>query len=283
MASDAATLDARGVLRTGDPRAALEKLKQEVRKAPRDPELRTFLFQLFCITGEWDRAINQLSVISEIDKLAMPMVTTYRAAIRCEILRERVFAGTRQPTFFGEPEPWMSLLMEANRRLAAGAYDHAAELRDQAFEAAPASSGTVDGTGFEWIADADPRLGPVVEAIVDGKYYWLPVHRLAKLEIDPPEDLRDQVWLPAQLTFANGGSTVGLLPARYPGTEAAADPALLLGRRTEWVEKAEGWFLGLGQRMLTIGAEEDLPLLDLRSLGIAAPPAAAAEAPASDG
>ncbi|WP_149537979.1 type VI secretion system accessory protein TagJ [Siccirubricoccus phaeus] len=273
-----ATLDARGVLRSGDPRAALEKLKQDVRKAPRDPKLRTFLFQLFCITGEWDRAINQLSVISEIDKLAMPMVATYRAAIRCEILRERVFAGTRQPDFFGEPEPWMSLLVEANRRLAAGAFGHAAELRDQAFEAAPSSSGTADGTAFEWIADADPRLGPVLEAVIDGKYYWLPVHRLAKLEIDPPEDLRDQVWLPAQLTFANGGGSVALLPARYPGTQDAADPALLLGRRTEWVEQGEGWFLGLGQRMLTIGAEEDLPLLDLRRLEIAAPPAAEAEA-----
>jgi type VI secretion system protein ImpE len=276
MTTDAAVSDARGLLRSGDPRAALETLKQEVRKAPRDPRLRTFLFQLFCVTGEWDRALTQLTVVGELDKLALPMVTTYRAAIRCEVLRAKVFAGERQPTFFGEPEPWMSLLLEANRRLAAGATEDASALRDQAFDAAPASSGTVDGTAFDWIADADPRLGPVLEAIIDGKYFWLPVHRLRGLEIEPPVDLRDAIWLPAQFTLSNGGATVGLLPARYPGSEASADPAILLGRRTEWREQGD-WFLGLGQRMLTIGAEADVALLDLRLLEITAPaePAAA--------
>jgi type VI secretion system protein ImpE len=276
MTTDAAVSDARGLLSSGDPRAALEKLKQEVRKAPRDPRLRTFLFQLFCVTGEWDRALTQLTVVGELDKLALPMVTTYRAAIRCEVLRAKVFAGERQPTFFGEPEPWMSLLLEANRRLAAGATKDASALRDQAFEAAPASSGKIDGTDFDWIADADPRLGPVLEAIIDGKYFWLPLHRLRGLEIEPPVDLRDAIWLPAQLTFSNGGATVALLPARYPGSEAAADPAILLGRRTEWREQGD-WYLGLGQRMLTIGAEADVALLDLRLLEITAPaePAAA--------
>lgn len=267
MAGDAAVLDARAVLRSGDPRAALEKLKQEVRKAPRDARLRTFLFQLFCITGEWDRALTQLTVVGELDPIALPMVTTYRAAIRCEVLRAKVFAGERAPTFFGEPEPWMSLLLEANRRLAAGAPEDAANLRDQAFEAAPTSSGTANDIAFEWIADADPRLGPVLEVIIDGKYFWMPIHRLRKLQIDPPEDLRDAVWLPAQLTFANGGGTVGLLPARYPGTEAAGEPGLLLGRRTEWREAGD-WYLGLGQRMLTVGTDEDIALLDLRQLEI---------------
>jgi type VI secretion system protein ImpE len=270
MTTDAAVSDARGLLRSGDPRAALETLKQEVRKAPRDPRLRTFLFQMFCVTGEWDRALTQLTVVGELDKLALPMVTTYRAAIRCEVLRAKVFAGERQPTFFGEPEPWMSLLLEANRRLAAGATRDASTLRDQAFDAAPASSGKVDGTEFDWIADADPRLGPMLEAIIDGKYFWLPLHRLRGLEVEPPADLRDAVWLPAQLTFSNGGATVALLPARYPGSEASTDPAILLGRRTEWREQGD-WFLGLGQRMLTIGAEADVPLLDLRRLEITTP------------
>lgn len=276
MAGDTAMLDARGVLRSGDPRAALDKLKQEVRKSPRDAKLRTFLFQLFCITGEWDRALTQLTVVGELDPLALPMVTTYRAAIRCEVLRAKVFEGSRAPTFFGEPEPWMSLLLEANRRLAAGAPGDAANLRDQAFEAAPGSSGTANDTPFDWIADADPRLGPVLEVIIDGKYFWMPIHRLRKLVIDPPEDLRDAVWLPAQLTFANGGGTVGLLPARYPGSEAATDPGILLGRRTEWREQGD-WYLGLGQRMLTIGTDEDIPLLDLRTLEIV--PEAADPAP----
>ncbi len=132
-------MDARETLRSGDPSGALETLKQEVRKAPRDARLRTFLFQMFCVTAEWDRALNQLAVVAELDKLALTMAQAYRAAIRCEMLRERVFAGARTPTVFGQPEPWMPLLFEANRLLAAGNPEDAARLRDAAFEQAPAS------------------------------------------------------------------------------------------------------------------------------------------------
>ena len=45
--------------------------------------------------GEWDRALTQLTAAAELDPLAVPMAQTYRAAIRCEMLRERVFAGAR--------------------------------------------------------------------------------------------------------------------------------------------------------------------------------------------
>ena len=110
-----------------------------------------------------------------------------------------MFAGTRTPTLFGHPQGWVALLLEANRALAAGRLEAAAELRDQAFDQAPTVPGTADGAPFDWIADADPRLGPVLEAILDGTYYWLPLQHVAKLDIEPPVDLRDKVWLPASL------------------------------------------------------------------------------------
>ncbi len=257
--------DAKGLLRTEGPRAALEQLKKNVRKAPRDPRLRTFLFQLFCVFAEWDRALTQLTVASELDPAALPMAQTYRSAIRCEILRERVFAGARSPTFLGEPAEWMSLLVEAGRVLATGASEAAAKLRDAAFEAAPAASGTIDGKPFEWIADADQRLGPVLEAIVDGKYYWVPFTRLTRVTLEPPADLRDQVWMPAHFTWSTGGETVGFIPTRYPGSEAA-DEELATSRRTEWRE-TEGWVCGLGQRMLATDAD-DVAIMDLRRLEI---------------
>jgi type VI secretion system protein ImpE len=266
-------MDARETLRSGDPVAALSQLKEEVRKAPRDPRLRTFLFQLFCIGGDWDRALTQLTVASELDPLALPMAQTYRATILCERLRERVFAGARTPTVFGDPEPWMSLLIEANRRLAAGADTDAAGLRDDAFEQAPAVAGSIDGRPFAWVADADQRLGPMLEAIVDGKYWWVPFHRLRSMVIEAPADLRDQVWMPANFTWANGGQSVGFVPTRYPGSESA-EADLALARRTEWREQGD-WSLGLGQRMFATDAEE-VSLMDLRRLEITQPPDATA-------
>jgi type VI secretion system protein ImpE len=257
-------MDARETLREGDPAGALERLKQEVRKAPRDVRLRTFLFQLFCVFGEWDRALTQLAVAAELDPAALPMGQAYRAAIRCEMLRARVFAGTRTPTVFGQPEPWIPLLVEANRLLVAGHPAEAARLREDAFAQAPTATGTLNGEPFEWIADADPRLGPMLEAIVDGKYWWVPFHRLRTLEIEAPADLRDQIWMPAHFVWSNGGEGFGFVPTRYPGLDAGADPALLLSRRTEWEER-ENWFLGRGQRVLATDAAETA-LMDIRRL-----------------
>ncbi len=257
-------MTARELLRAGDARGALEQLKQEVRKAPRDVGLRAFLFQMFCVFGEWDRAVTQLSTAAELDAIALPMAQAYQAAIRCEMLRARVFAGTRTPTILGQPEPWMSLLVEANRVLASGKPEEAAGLRDDAFDQAPTTSGMIDGQAFEWIADADPRLGPMLESMVDGKYYWIPFHRLKTLDIEPPADLRDQVWMPARFVWTNGGESFGFVPTRYPGSETAEDPALALSGRTEWREKG-AWFLGLGQRMLTTDAGE-YALMDVRQI-----------------
>jgi type VI secretion system protein ImpE len=231
--------------------------------------LRTFLFQMFCVFGEWERAVTQLNAAAQLDPITLPMAQAYRAAIRCELLRARVFAGARSPTIFADPEPWMSLLVEANRVLGAGKPTEAAKLRDDAFEQAPSVAGTVDVQGhdkqaFTWIADADPRLGPMLEAVVDGKYYWVPFHRLRTLDIEPPADLRDQVWMPAHFVWTNGGESYGFVPTRYPGSERAEDPALALAKRTEWQEN-DTWFLGLGQRMLTTDAAE-FALMDIRQI-----------------
>jgi type VI secretion system protein ImpE len=267
------SLTARDVLREGDARGALERLKQEVRKAPRDVALRTFLFQMFCVFGEWERAVTQLTAVAELDPITLPMAQAYRATIRCELLRKRVFAGARTPTIFADPAPWMSLLVEANRVLTAGKPAEAARLRDDAFEQAPSVGGNVDGQDFEWLADADPRLGPMLEAVIDGKYYWVPFHRINVLDIEPPADLRDQIWMPAHFVWTNGGESYGFVPTRYPGSELADDVTLALARRTEWQESGE-WFLGLGQRMLTTDTA-DFALMDIRRIAFRAPDDAA--------
>jgi type VI secretion system protein ImpE len=92
---------------------------------------------------------------------------------------------------------------------------------------------------------------------------WVPFTQLRAIHQEAPADLRDQVWMPATFTWANGGEGIGFIPARYPGS-TGGDPLLALGRRTEWVEK-DGWSLGLGQRLLATD-EGDTALLDLRAL-----------------
>ncbi len=229
---------------------ALKLLQDQVRKSPEVAKHRVFLFQLLALNGQWDRALNQLNVSGTLEPANLAMVQTYREAIRCEMLRQKIFQGETSPMVFGEPEQWIALLIEACKLSAQGSYEQAGDLRDQAFELAPASSGSLNGTAFEWIADSDTRIGPVIEAIVNGRYYWIPFSRISKIQIEAPADLRDLVWLPAEFTWANGGSAFGLIPSRYPGSEIAADALVRLARKTEWQEFPAGHFHGLGQRLL---------------------------------
>ncbi|NEX22396.1 tetratricopeptide repeat protein [Thiorhodococcus mannitoliphagus] len=246
---------------------ALSELKQAVRKDAANPKQRVFLFQLLAVQGDWERALNQLEVSGQMDPAALPMVQTYREAIRCENLRAAIFAGKRSPLIFGDPEHWLALLLESLQRTAAGQLGEAARLRDEAFAAAPATSGTIDDQAFAWIADADPRLGPILEAVVEGRYYWIPFHRIRTIQIEAPADLRDVVWMPAYFTWANGGESVGLIPTRYPGSESSADEQIRLSRKTEWLEPTPGTYLGLGQRMLTTDAG-DFSLMDVRRIDL---------------
>ncbi len=264
-------------LKEGDVPRALKLLTEQVRAKPQDAKLRVFMFQLLCVLGQWDRALNQLNVSLELDAGTLPMVQTYREAIACETLRLQVFAGQKVPMLFGEPEPWIALLIEALLREGRGDHEAAATLREQALGEAPATAGQIDGQPFAWIADADSRLGPTLEAVINGRYYWLPWNRLSKVEIDPPQDLRDAIWMPAHFEFTNGGEVVGLIPTRYPDTALAAGDALALSRRTDWREGAAGVHVGLGQRLLVTDNAE-LGLMDVRTVTLDEAPAPAAAA-----
>ena len=252
-------------LKGGDPVAALAQLQEQVRAKPADPKLRIFLFQLLCVVGQWERALNQLNVASSLDPAALPMAQTYGDAVRCETLRDDVFEGKKSPMIFGQPDQWLALLIESLLRQGRGESELAEDLRQRAFDGAPAISGTIDGAPFEWLADADMRLGPVLEAFVNGKYYWIPYARLAHIKIEPPEDLRDCVWMPAHLQFENGGETLALIPTRYEGTEKTEDGELLLARKTEWRELRPEVWAGHGQRVLGSDAGE-YALMDVREI-----------------
>lgn len=259
-------MDAQQLISEGQLGAALAALQDQIRKDPSNAKLRTFLFQLLCVQGQWNRALTQLNVAAELDAAALPMAQTYREAIQCEALREEIFAGKRLPVVFGEPVAWIALVAEALKLEGEGNAAAGAQARARAFEDAPASSGRINGEAFEWLADADARIGPVLEVIMNGRYIWVPVQHVSRIDIEAPADLRDKVWMPATFTWTNGASTVGLIPTRYAGTVNAGagtdlHAELLLARRTEWSEAGTG----LGQRMFATDAA-DYALMDVRSI-----------------
>jgi len=253
------------LVRQGNLAEALRLIEERIRKNPADAKLRVFLFQLLCVLGDWERAITQLNVAAEMDPKCMEMALVYRPVLNCEALRAEVFAGRHAPHVFGEPEEWVGWMVQANQLVAEGHFAASQELRDKALDAAPATAGVVDGKPFEWIMDNDPRLGPILEAYVDGRYFWVPFHRIRRVVTDKPADLRDKVWLPARFVWANGGTAVGFIPTRYPGSERSDDPGIRLAAKTDWVEREGELFLGKGQRMFATN-DADYALLDVRAI-----------------
>ncbi|MCP3965298.1 MAG: virulence protein SciE type [Lentisphaerae bacterium] len=241
------------------------KVMEDVRNAPDNSANRILLIQIFCLRGEWKRAEKQLSAVADIDTKVQLWSGLYSRAVLCEMLREKVFSGEKSPLVFGEPEPWNALLFKALQCHIDGKLEAAAELRQQAFEQAPALPGSLNGSGFEWVADADTRLGPMLEVIVNGKYFWMPFTRLRKVIIEEPKHIVDLIWTEAKIELANSTKLIGYIPTRYAESSCSNDEQVVLGKVTDWNNPYEDTWVGTGQRCL-VTEDGTVPITKVREL-----------------
>ena len=254
-------------LKQGDLQACLEDLQRRLRKNPGDTKRRISMFELLAVMGAWDKARVQLSILSEMASDTEAMVQTYGQLLRCESVRQEVFEARRTPCVLGKPQPWVAQMVQALGSMREGDAAIGMNHVRKALAAAPASSGFINGDHFAWIGDSDCRLGPIIEAIVEGRYFWVPFDRIAGMTLESPVDLRDLVWLPASFTWINGGQSMGFIPTRYPGSELSTDSSIQLGRKTIWQDE-DVPTTALGQRVLATD-RDDYPLLDIRTVAFA--------------
>ena len=256
------------LLRAGDLDGARQALVERVKRAPDDQPSRMFLFQLFCILGEWDKARAQLKVLTQLSPEAQMLAVAYNMAIDAEIEREKTFAGQSPPALLVNTCPWAEDLAVALNASVQGRDDDAQAARERAFEAAPDTPGQFGEQAFDWIADADPRFGPAFEAVIHGRWGLVPFDAVRKITSDGPQDLRDLVWLPVEIEFKTGQGVAAILPARYPGTRGETDANLLLARATDWRDGPAGPE-GVGQKVWSLGDDDEIGLLSLRHLTFA--------------
>lgn len=263
------TMNADDLLRAGDLDGARQALIDRVKRAPDDQQARMFLFQFFCVLGEWDKALAQLKALTQLSPEAQMLAVAYNTAIKAELERETAFSGQSPPALLVGGEAWAGDLAMALGASIQGRNDDALAARERAFDAAPDTPGHFNDQPFDWIADADPRFGPSFEAFIHGRWGIVPFDAVRQITSDGPEDLRDLVWLPVEIEFKTGQSVGALLPARYPGTARASDADLLLSRATDWRDAPLGDH-GMGQKLWTLGADEgagdDVGILALRRL-----------------
>jgi type VI secretion system protein ImpE len=243
-------LSAHDALRAGRLGQAIEALGVELRGDPADVRRRTFLFELLCFAGQYDRADKQLDVLAGAGAEASMGALLYRAALHAERTRADAFRAGRPPA--GGP--------------------------------ARPVAGTLNGRPFTSLVDADPRVGARLELYAAGSYVWLPFEHVASVRLEAPRRLRDLLWAPAVVRTgpAFRGRELGevLLPALAPLTAEHPDDQVRLGRVTDWqpIDGSGDAHAGddgpreapVGQKLWLVDGEE-FPLLEVRELVVTPP------------
>lgn len=234
-------MNAAELYKAGRLEEAIAALGEAVRNDPTDVRRRTFLFELLCFAGDLDRAEKQLNALAREGREAELGSLLYRAALHAERLRRDVFSPGGLPPSTAQPAP---------------------------------VRGTLNGTPFATLEDADPRVGARLEVFAAGQYTWLPFEQIAEVRMDAPKRLRDLLWSPARIATAEGfqGVELGevLLPVLTPEAHASDDAEVRLGRTTDWIELEGGTEVPAGQKLLLVDGAE-FPILELRELIIEGP------------
>jgi type VI secretion system protein ImpE len=245
--------------------AAIAELNQDVKSHPADSRLRTFLFELLCFSGEYDRAERQLDVIGHQNESAGIGVEVYRQLLKADKARERWFADGLKPTFLLEPPSWVQQQLEACNRLRGHQTAEAKALLQQAASTSPKLQGIVNGMPFTDFRDSDDRLGPVLEVFLRENYVWLPLEQIKKITIPKPKQLRDLLWTPATLEAGEGAAGDVFLPVLYVSSHSEEDDQLRLGKITDWRGLGDGLACGAGQKTFLVDNSE-LSILEIREI-----------------
>lgn len=255
---------ARELFKAGDLTGAVEELTREVKANPGDTSLRTFLFELLCLTGDWDRAEKQLDVIGHQSTEAELGVLTFRNNIKAERDREQLYSNGLQPHFLREPPPYVDLHVDAINRIREGNLGEAREILDRAEEERPAFAGKLnDNLEFEDFRDYNDVVGSVLELIINDKYTWLPYEQITRIEFTPPKQLRDLIWTSARIEATDGTIGEVYIPALYANSSDHPDNEVKLGRMTDWKQLSDDLYLGLGLRSFLVNGE-DKAMLEIK-------------------
>jgi type VI secretion system protein ImpE len=258
-------MKAKDLLDAGQLSALVAELNEEVKRRPTDASLRTFLFEVLCFTGEYQRAERQLDAIGHQSESAGVGVEVYRNLLRAEIARQRCFSAGLRPTFLSAPPPYIQYHLDALDRLREENSAEAGLLLEKSVQSRRPLKGRVEGRAFSSFRDSDDLLAPILEVFARDAYVWFPVEQIVNVTIAAPKYLRDLLWIRATIETTQGSGGEVFVPVLYTGSHLADDDRIRLGRMTDWRLAGDGLTRGLGQRTFLID-DEERGILEVREL-----------------
>src|ERR1700739_2409728 len=207
------------LLKAGKLNEAIGALSEGLRRDPGNLRDRTFLFELLCFSGEYDRAEKHLDVLGQAGPQSEMGAVLYRALLNATKTRQEVYAkGTfRKPSLTDSPTP---------------------------------VGGKFNGAPFDGIVDSDPRIGANLEVLAAGAYLRVRFSLISSIEMGPPRRLRDTLWIPATIratpAFRDRELGEAYLPALTPFAAKHSSDEVRLGRQTVWEETEDGELCPIG-------------------------------------
>ena len=200
---------------------------------------RTFLYEMLCFAGEYDRAEKHLNLLADASPDAAIGTLVYRSAISAERKRQ-IFFESKQ---FENSTPAINI----------------------------PRPGKLNGEAFTTLEDIDPRIGPRLEVFIAGEYVWLPFAHIGSVTMEAPRYLRDLLWSSAVVTAGpemkqqDFGEV--LVPVLYPFSYKHERDTVKLGRETDWVgAETDVYESAFGQKLLVLDGERAVPFLEIRSI-----------------
>ena len=238
---------------------------ESVKKKPTDVATRTFLFELSCFSGDWDRADKQLDAIGHQDTKAGIGTLIYRQNLQSEKTRVNLFEHSTRPEFLGAIPSYVEDLLQAIDLVRRGEISSARELLDKVEDDRPACPVTLNDEDFDDFRDYNDLTMCVFEAFVKDSYIWLPMEQVVSIEFLERKSLRDIYWPQAKVELTNGTAGEMFLPSLYVNTWKNADDQIRLGRSVDWRDLGDEVYVGEGSRLFWAGGK-DVPLLDVKTV-----------------
>lgn len=257
--------DAKLKLDEGDLKGAVEAAINLVKTNPTNVAARTFLFELSCFSGEWERAEKQLDAIGHQDANAAIGSLIYRQNFKAERDRINLFEHSSRPESAMKFPDYVEDLLRAvdlNRR---GEIAETRSLLDDIEEKRPAFSVTVNGEGFSDLRDYNDLTMCVFEVFIKDNYIWLPFEQVVSIEFLERKSLRDVYWPQAKVEMTNGTTGEMFFPSLYVNSWKNSDDRIRLGRSVDWRDAGNDLFIGEGMRIFWMDGK-DKALTDINTI-----------------
>lgn len=257
--------DAKLKLDEGDLKGAVEAAINLVKTNPTNVAARTFLFELSCFSGEWERAEKQLDTIGHQDAGAAIGSLIYRQNFKAERDRINLFEHSSRPENAMKFPDYVEDLLRAvdlNRR---GEIAETRSLLDDIEERRPAFSVTVNGEGFSDFRDYNDLTMCVFEVFIKDNYIWLPFEQVVSIEFLERRSLRDVYWPQAKVEMTNGTTGEMFFPSLYVNSWKNSDDRVRLGRSVDWRDAGNDLFVGEGMRIFWMDGK-DKALTDINTI-----------------